>query len=227
MREGGRGIDDYLFELRHLLRIPADRIVVDVEEQLHELAERHGEAAAIAQFGSPEGVARRFHIQARRRAVLWAMRMLVVTGVTLLVTSIAVDVLYPAATGPRRMSLSLQWTLTLSGMFALTAAALGLTAVWSRARDDYGAAIRCALAALLAAVPAVALHLTFQIDKLAHAHHDKWFTALFAVSAGVRIGLVAAAVVVTAQASRTFRAADAPALRRTVAGAGVVRRAAA
>ena len=202
-------IDDYLFALRRHLRIPADRIIAEVEDHLRESAATYGEAAAISRFGSPEGVARRFHLAARERATRQGLRVLVATGVLLLVGYLAVDIVQPHNPWPdRQMPLGLQWKLTIAGMFGLTAIAFGVAALWQRVREDRPAAIRLALASIAVAVPAVGFHLAFQVDRLSRVDHEPWFSKLVIASAGVRMAMLAAALVFLANASRTIRASS-------------------
>ena len=200
-------IDDYLMALRHRLRIPADRIIAEVEDHLRESAAVHGEADAIARFGSPEGVARRFHLEARQRATRQGLRVLVITGVLLVVGYLAVDVVQPRNPWPdRHMPLALQWKLMLGGMFGLVALAFGVAAIWQRVRDDRDAALRLALGSVIAAIPAVGFHIAFQVDRLSRVDHETWFTGLVVTSAVLRLGLLAAAVALIANANRQLRA---------------------
>ena len=200
-------IDDYLMALRHRLRIPADRIIAEVEDHLRETAAVYGEADAIARFGSPEGVARKFHLEARQRATRQGLRMLVITGVALVVGYLAVDVVQPRNPWPdRHMPLALQWKLMLGGMFGLVAVAFGVAAIWQRIRDDRDTALRLALGSVIAAIPAVGFHIAFQVERLSRVDHETWFTTLVAVSAVLRLGLVAAAVALIAGVNRRLRA---------------------
>jgi hypothetical protein len=206
---GYGGIDDYVFALRRRLRIPADRVVSEVEDRLRESARTHGEAEAIARLGSPDGVARRLHLQARERATRDALRTLVVTGVTLLVGYLAVGVVEPPSRGPEGdIPLGLQWKLTFGGMFGLTAALFGVISIWQRVRDERDTALRFALASVTAAIPAVGFHITFQVDRLSSAAYDTWFIALVVTFALLRVLLLAAAFVLIARASRTIRASS-------------------
>ncbi len=199
-------IDNYLMALRHRLRIPADRIIAEVDDHLRESAEQYGEAEAIARFGSPEGVARRFHLEARQRAARQGIRTLVITGVLLAIGYVAVDMLQPHNPWPdRNMPLALQWKLMLGGMFGLVALAFGVAAMWQRVRDDRDAAVRIALGSVIAAIPAVGFHIAFQVDRLSRVDHESWFTALVMASAVLRAGLLAVAVAVIAGASRRLR----------------------
>lgn len=143
------------------------------------------------------------------------MRMLLAAGAALVVASVAVEVAHPDTVWPRRqMPLAAQWKLTFAGMFALTAGLFGVAAFWNRTRDNNAVAIQLALWATLAAIPAGAMHLLFQIERLSYSVHDKWFASLLATSAGVRIGVVGAAIVVITQSNRTFRLADGTARER-------------
>lgn len=153
------GIDEYLRDLERSLPrglVLRRRIVVEVEDHLSQAARERGEEEAVASFGSPRDLARRYApLAARRVAALAVFALLAYPVLTYPITE---NALPPAPWPGDRPPDYLHWKQDkIAQLFLLALAASGLALLRFRRAD------RIFLAALTVAVGALAAAATLAV----------------------------------------------------------------